>query len=159
MTIDSTLIQVSQESLPDSTERCVEVSGTGESCLQCAYHICGILQDSQIRGHHVPYVPKGPGGVMGPPVPPAMDDRYKPVFLCGDKAFVIEGNFAVPAPPGRRSNNIFKYLPQDARNYKDNTNYLSNFVAYDARLLGTLDIGYIAKLVIWSIMQWTSGPN
>ena len=102
-------IQVSQESLPDSTERCVEVSGTGESCLQCAYHICCILRDSEIRGRHVPYVPKGPGGGImgGPPVPP-MDDGYKPVFLCGDKAFVIEGNFAVPAPPGKRSNNNLK---------------------------------------------------
>ena len=58
-------IQVSQEALPDSTERCVEVSGTGESCLQCAYHICCILQDSQIRGQHVPYVPKGPHALRG----------------------------------------------------------------------------------------------
>ena len=28
------IIQVSQESLPDSTERCVDVSGSGEACLQ-----------------------------------------------------------------------------------------------------------------------------
>jgi hypothetical protein len=91
-------IQVSQESLPDSTERCVELSGSGESCLQCAYHICCVLQDAPLRGECVPYVPKGPGGGMMPPQQ-RPDDGYKPVFLCGDKAYVIEGDFAVPAPP------------------------------------------------------------
>ncbi len=89
-------IQVSQESLPDSTERCVEVSGTGESCLQCAYHICCVLQEAPLRGELIPYVPKGPGDGMQQP---QQDDGFKPVFLCGDKAYVIEGEFAVPAPP------------------------------------------------------------
>ncbi len=92
-------IQVAQEGLPDSTERCVEISGTGEACLQCAYHICVVLQDAPIRGEVVPYVPGGgvPGG--GAPSRPA-DDGWKPVFLCGDKAYVIvDGGVAAPAPP------------------------------------------------------------
>ncbi len=42
-------IQVAQESLPDSTERCVEVSGTGETCLQCVYHICNVLLEAPKR--------------------------------------------------------------------------------------------------------------
>ena len=37
-------IQVSQDSLPDSTERSVEISGSGEACLQATYHICTIMQ-------------------------------------------------------------------------------------------------------------------
>ena len=43
-------IQVSHEPLPNSTERCVEISGSGESCLQCTYHICCVMQDSPLRG-------------------------------------------------------------------------------------------------------------
>ena len=85
-------IQVSQDSLPDSSERVVEISGSGEACLQCSYQICVVLQDSVMRGEYVPYNPKpvlaGPGG-----------SDFKPVFLCSDKAYVIEGNYAVPAPP------------------------------------------------------------
>jgi heterogeneous nuclear rnp K-like protein 2 len=43
------VIQVSQESLPDSTERCVEITGTGEACLQCVYHICNVLLEIPSR--------------------------------------------------------------------------------------------------------------
>ena len=28
-----------------------------------------------------------------------LDNNWRPVFLCGDKAYVIEGNIARPAPP------------------------------------------------------------
>merc|ERR1712079_290640 len=67
-------IQVSHEPLPNSTERCVEISGSGESCLQCTYHICCVMQDSPLRGDVVPYVPP----VNNPPPqmmqqPPGMD--------------------------------------------------------------------------------------
>ncbi len=103
-------IQVSQEGLPESTERCVEVSGTGEACLQCTYHICCVMQDAPLRGEMVPYVPGGrgggssmvAGGGAGPPQgPAAADDNWKPVFLCGDKAYVIVdgARAAAPAPP------------------------------------------------------------
>jgi len=90
-------IQVAQDSLPDSTERAVEISGPGENCLQCAYHICTIMQDSPLRGDVVPYVPRPRpfGGNAGPS--PAGD--WRPVFLCGDRAYVMEGNAAVPASP------------------------------------------------------------
>lgn len=112
-------IRVSQESLPESTERCVEVSGQGESCLQCTYHICTILQEAPIRGELIPYIPKsgqqpgggGGGGFGGGPNPmmggqqnqmpsnPNMNDNWKPVFLCGERAFIMDGNVARPAPP------------------------------------------------------------
>ena len=37
-------IQVSQDQLQNSTERGVEISGSGEACLQATYHICTIMQ-------------------------------------------------------------------------------------------------------------------
>merc|ERR1719422_1637695 len=46
-------INVSQESLPDSNERTVEIIGSGESCLQTTYHV--LLHnagDSYQRGGH-----------------------------------------------------------------------------------------------------------
>ena len=89
-------VQVGQESLPDSTERCVEISGTGEACLQCAYHVCCVLQEAPLRGDVVPYAPKPS---MGSAASAASEPGWKPVFLCGEKAFVIEGDLAVPAPP------------------------------------------------------------
>lgn len=99
-------VQVSQEGLPESTERCVEISGTGEACLQCAYHICCVMQDAPLRGEVIPYMPgRGGGGAMmsgggGGGGGPGPDDAWKPVFLCGDKAYVIvEGGLAAPAPP------------------------------------------------------------
>jgi poly(rC)-binding protein 2/3/4 len=88
-------IQVAQDGLPDSTERCVEISGTGEACLQCTYHICCILQEAPIRGEVMPYTPKSALGPAGPPG----NDNWKPVFLCGDKAYILDGDVAVPAPP------------------------------------------------------------
>ncbi len=93
-------IQVSHEPLPDSTERCVEISGSGESCLQCTYHICIVMQDHPVRGEYRPYVPRSNaagghpmGGGGGP------NEDWRPVFLCGDKAYIIEGQYATPAPP------------------------------------------------------------
>jgi hypothetical protein len=86
-------IQVSHEPLPNSTERCVEISGSGESCLQCTYHICCVMQESPLRGEVIPYVPP----LNNPPPQANMD--WRPVFLCGDKAFIIDGPFARPAPP------------------------------------------------------------
>ncbi|XP_040582619.1 poly(rC)-binding protein 3 [Lepeophtheirus salmonis] len=82
-------IQVSQESLGDSTERCVEISGSGEACLQCAYHVCTVLEETPLRGEIIPYVPSL--------LPRSRD--WKPVFLCGDKAYVIDGDVAHLAPP------------------------------------------------------------
>ncbi len=94
-------IQVSQEGLPESTERCVEISGTGEACLQCTYHICSVMQEAPLRSEVVPYIPARVGGRADGRMPPgAADDGWKPVFLCGDKAYVItEGGLAAPAPP------------------------------------------------------------
>lgn len=88
-------IQVSHEPLPNSTERCVEISGSGESCLQCTYHICCVMQEAPLRGEVVPYIPP----VNNQRPPPANQDQWRPVFLCGDKAYIIEGQMARPAPP------------------------------------------------------------
>lgn len=102
------VIQVSQESLPDSTEREVEIKGNGEACLQSTYHICVVMQETPLRGEVVPYIPSNmntrnngfnrSGTSQGLHNAP-MDNNWRPVFLCGDKAYVIEGNVARPAPP------------------------------------------------------------
>jgi len=82
------------------------------------------MQDTPLRGDVLPYIPpvkkpppgpgggpappghpgpmgqsmNQPGGTGGPgPPPPNMD--WRPVFLCGDKAFIIDGPMARPAPP------------------------------------------------------------
>lgn len=88
-------IQVSHEPLPNSTERCVEISGSGESCLQCTYHICIVMQEAPLRGEVIPYVPP----LNNPRPQMQMQDNWRPVFLCGDKAFIIDGQIARPAPP------------------------------------------------------------
>lgn len=36
-------IQVASEMLPNSTERAVTISGTGEAITQCIYHICTVM--------------------------------------------------------------------------------------------------------------------
>lgn len=36
-------IQVASEMLPNSTERAVTISGTGEAITQCIYHICNVM--------------------------------------------------------------------------------------------------------------------
>lgn len=36
-------IQVASEMLPNSTERAVTISGTGEAITQCIYHICCVM--------------------------------------------------------------------------------------------------------------------
>lgn len=36
-------IQVASEMLPNSTERAVTLSGTGEAITQCIYHICNVM--------------------------------------------------------------------------------------------------------------------
>lgn len=93
-------IQVSQESLPDSTERCVEIIGTGDTCLQCVYHICNVFQEVPARHDNIPYVPKSRvGGGGGGGIDRMLDQVWKPVFLCGDKAYIIDGTKARPAPP------------------------------------------------------------
>ena len=102
------LQQVSQESLPDSTEREVEIKGNGEACLQSTYHICVVMQETPLRGEVIPYIPSNmntrnngfnrSGTSQGLHNAP-MDNNWRPVFLCGDKAYVIEGNVARPAPP------------------------------------------------------------
>lgn len=88
-------IQVSHEPLPNSSERCVEISGSGESCLQCTYQICCVMQEAPLRGEVVPYIP--PVNNQAPMS--AATDTWRPVFLCGDKAYIIEGQMARPAPP------------------------------------------------------------
>lgn len=88
-------IQVSHEPLPNSSERCVEISGSGESCLQCTYQICCVMQEAPLRGEVIPYVPP----VNNQPRMSANSDSWRPVFLCGDKAYIIEGQVARPAPP------------------------------------------------------------
>lgn len=103
-------ILVSIENLPESTERCVEITGNGEACLQCAYHICIVLQDVPPRPDNVPYVPKV-NGIMVPTgqgFDPNSVDTWKPVFLCGDKAYIIDGNKAIAAPPEMLRNELSK---------------------------------------------------
>lgn len=92
-------IQVSHDPLPNSTERCVEISGSGESCLQCTYQICIVMQESPLRGEVIPYVPPVNNSQPRHQEMAANMDAWRPVFLCGDKAFIIEGQFAKPAPP------------------------------------------------------------
>lgn len=94
-------ISVFQEFLPNSNERVVEITGDGESCLQCAYHICGVLLESPPKTDTVPYVPVmwdavvREGGTRDEPP----DGRWRPVFLCGDRAYVVDGRVARLAPP------------------------------------------------------------
>merc|ERR1719219_1657002 len=81
-------INVSQESLPDSNERTVEIIGSGEACLQTAYHVCCIMQEAPLKGEVIPYIPKQ-----------LMADVWRPIILAGDKAYIIENGVAVLAPP------------------------------------------------------------
>ena len=66
------------------------------------------MQETPLRGEVIPYIPanvnqrnNGFGmanasqGLQNAP----LDNNWRPVFLCGDKAYVIEGNIARPAPP------------------------------------------------------------
>jgi len=112
-------IQVSHEPLPNSNERCVEISGAGDQCVQAAYHVCGVIQDTPLRGEVMPYVPPvnnpppqarmpQPGPPPGPP--PPGQDSWRPVFLCGDKAYIIDGpnGIARPAPPELLRNELAK---------------------------------------------------
>lgn len=41
-------IQVASEMLPNSTERAVTISGTGEAITQCIYHICNVMLEVRI---------------------------------------------------------------------------------------------------------------
>lgn len=43
-------IQVASEMLPNSTERAVTISGTGEAITQCIYHICTVMLEVSIEG-------------------------------------------------------------------------------------------------------------
>ena len=75
-------VSVGRARLPRSGERVVEVAGDGESCLRGALQLCEVL-----LLHH-----------ESPPRPDAAP-RWRPVFLCGDGAYVLDGNVARPAPP------------------------------------------------------------
>ena len=100
-------IQVSHDTLPNSSERCVEISGAGDQCVQCAYHVCCVMQDTPLRGEVMPYVPP----VNNPQprnMPPPPQENWRPVFLCGDKAFIIDGPIARPAPPELLRNELAK---------------------------------------------------
>ena len=115
-------IQVSHEPLPNSNERCVEISGAGDQCVQAAYHVCGVIQDTPLRGEVMPYVPpvSNPppphphqarmpqGPPLGPPPGGPGPDSWRPVFLCGDKAYIIDGGIARPAPPELLRNELAK---------------------------------------------------
>ncbi|XP_060523434.1 poly(rC)-binding protein 3 isoform X4 [Cylas formicarius] len=76
-------IQVASEMLPNSTERAVTISGTGEAITQCIYHICNVMLASPPKGATIPYRPKPQVG--------------GPVILAGGQAYTIQGNYAVPA--------------------------------------------------------------
>jgi len=81
-------INVSQDYLPESNERTVEMIGTGDSCLQSAYHVCTILQENPPRGENMPYTPKS-----------LIKDMWKPIIMAGEKAYIIENGVAIIAPP------------------------------------------------------------
>lgn len=81
-------ITISQDFLPESNERTVEIIGTGESCLQSAYHVCTVLQENPVRAETVPYTPKS-----------LMKDLWKPIIMAGEKAYIIENGVAIIAPP------------------------------------------------------------
>lgn len=96
-------IQVASEMLPNSTERAVTLSGTGEAITQCIFHICNVMLEvsglitiiiswcalivflfqSPPKGATIPYRPKPQVG--------------GPVILAGGQAYTIQGNYAVPA--------------------------------------------------------------
>jgi len=82
------MVNVSQESLPESNERTVEIIGTGESCIQSVIQICTVLQENPPRGEVIAYQPKS-----------LMKDLWKPIILAGDKAYIIENGIAILAPP------------------------------------------------------------
>jgi len=83
-------MNVGQESLPESTERTVEIIGTGEACLQSTYQVCTVLQDVPVKGDVIPYVPRS-----------LIKDLWKPIVLAGDRAYTIENGMAVLATPDR----------------------------------------------------------
>ncbi|XP_052122846.1 poly(rC)-binding protein 3 isoform X1 [Frankliniella occidentalis] len=75
-------IQVASDMLPNSTERAVTITGTGDAVTQCIYHICMVMLESPPKGATIPYRPKPQ--VAGP------------VILAGGQAYTIQGNYAVP---------------------------------------------------------------
>jgi poly(rC)-binding protein 2/3/4 len=95
-------LNVAQESLPESTERSVDVIGTGEACLQAVYQICGILQEFPAKGEVRPYYPRA---LLVHEVPPpqsaAAAAAAKPIFLTASRAYTIEHGVAVLATPER----------------------------------------------------------
>ncbi|XP_043198137.1 poly(rC)-binding protein 3-like isoform X3 [Amphibalanus amphitrite] len=62
----SASIQVASEMLPNSTERAVTLSGTGDSVTQCVYRICCVMLESPPKGATIPYRPKPSMGGGGP---------------------------------------------------------------------------------------------
>ena len=84
--------------------------------LRQAYEGLLFFQETPIRGELIPYIPpkQGGGGVnhfgnnkqqhqhsSGSGGGPSSDvgGQWRPVFLCGDRAYVIDGRVARPAPP------------------------------------------------------------
>ena len=86
--------------------------------LRQAYEGLLFFQETPIRGELIPYIPpkQGGGGVShfgnnkqqhqhssgsggGGPSGPDVGGQWRPVFLCGDRAYVIDGRVARPAPP------------------------------------------------------------
>ncbi|XP_063911618.1 poly(rC)-binding protein 3 isoform X1 [Zophobas morio] len=90
-------IQVASEMLPNSTERAVTISGTGEAITQCIYHICTVMLESPPKGATIPYRPKPQVG--------------GPVILAGGQAYTIQGNYAVPAHTDVSSSVMTPLLP------------------------------------------------
>ncbi|KAJ8976343.1 hypothetical protein NQ317_009795 [Molorchus minor] len=84
-------IQVASEMLPNSTERAVTISGTGEAITQCIYHICNVMLEVN---HGVDYspLPKELPYLTAP-----KPQVGGPVILAGGQAYTIQGNYAVPA--------------------------------------------------------------
>ncbi|CAG9854545.1 unnamed protein product [Phyllotreta striolata] len=89
-------IQVASEMLPNSTERAVTISGTGEAITQCIYHICNVMLESPPKGATIPYRPKPQVG--------------GPVILAGGQAYTIQGNYAVPAHTDVSSSSVMTPL-------------------------------------------------
>ena len=84
-------------------------------CILIQILSSSLLQETPIRGELIPYIPPKQGGNFyqqqqqqqqsqqqqhGPGSGGMMDaSQWRPVFLCGDRAYVIEGRVARPAPP------------------------------------------------------------
>ncbi|XP_011406106.1 PREDICTED: poly(rC)-binding protein 2-like [Amphimedon queenslandica] len=55
--VTGAIIQVSGESLPNSTERAVTISGSSQSISRCLDYICDVILENPPKGPSVPYKP------------------------------------------------------------------------------------------------------